>query len=680
VTSERRPARPGPTDARERWRYRFFGGKGGVGKTTLAAAAALDAAESGRRVLVVSMDPAHSLGDALAVSLGPAAKRVATRRGLLQAAELDADRALGRWLRKRMPALRAIATRGTYLDDDDIERFLALSLPGVDELIGLLELTRLARVGDYQDVVVDTAPTGHTLRLLQMPAALRRIAAVLDAMQAKHRFLAERLSGRYRPDAADAVIEEIDAEGSRLHGLLRDGARSTFAWVLLPEALAVEETQDGVRELAAAGLAVDEILVNRVSSRGGARCGLCVARRRAERTAITAVRRAFPHHRLRLVPALAAEPRGTSELRAVARHLRSRTSRRALAGDDRGAGEPLARVPFRRARPSTDWLPLVAPPGVRLLLFAGKGGVGKTTCAVAAALALADAIPPRRVLVLSVDPAHSLGDVLGLRLGDVESDVPGAPPALRVRELDADRALAARRERYRQAVDDLFDAIRGGSRFDAALDRAVVRDLVDLAPTGLDELCALLAITEALFPPPGAGPAHDVVVIDAAPTGHTLRLLALPGAALDWIRALLSVMLKYQRVIGLGPLAQDLVLVSRGLRQLHALLRDRRQARVVVVTRAAALPQLETRRLLARLAALEIAVSAVVVNAVTPAGCARCRRAVAGETPEIRQLRSGTPGRAAGAEPILLAPAAAPPPRGVAGLRAWGRSWRRAEP
>ena len=85
--------------------------------------------------------------------------------------------------------------------------------PGVDELIGLLELTRLAESGRYPEVVVDTAPTGHTLRLLAMPASLRRIADILEQMQAKHRYLSESLAGRYRSDGSDLAIGEIAARG-----------------------------------------------------------------------------------------------------------------------------------------------------------------------------------------------------------------------------------------------------------------------------------------------------------------------------------------------------------------------------------------------------------------------------------------------------------------------------------
>jgi len=165
-------------------RYRFFAGKGGVGKTTCAAACGLSLARGGARTLLVSTDPAHSLADALEQRLGPAPRQVRAR---LFAAEMDADRALGRWLRSRERSFRAIAARGTYLDDEDIDSLFRLSLPGVDELVALLELQRLSR--GFEEVVVDTAPTGHTLRLLETPQTLARLAQVLDDLQAKHRAL-----------------------------------------------------------------------------------------------------------------------------------------------------------------------------------------------------------------------------------------------------------------------------------------------------------------------------------------------------------------------------------------------------------------------------------------------------------------------------------------------------------
>jgi arsenite-transporting ATPase len=313
------------------------------------------------------------------------------------------------------------------------------------------------------------------------------------------------------------------------------------------------------------------------------------------------------------------------------------------------------------------------PASRRLLVFGGKGGVGKTTAAATAALALAAHRPRGRVLLLSADPAHSLADALDVPLGDDERAVPGAPARLRARELDADRALTAARERYRSAVDQLFDTLRGSSNLDPAFDRAVVQDLIALAPPGIDELFALVAVTDALTREGAEGPA--TVVLDTAPTGHALRLLALPEAAREWIQALLAVLLKYRQVVGLGQLAQDLVDMSKQLRSLEALLRDPVRTAFVAVTRPAGLPRLETERLLAELDTLGIPVAGLLVNAITPPGCARCGRAGAREEDQVRALARRFLTRAG--RPMILAPMVAPEPRGVRALRDWGTAWRR---
>src|SRR5207248_1333641 len=327
--------------------------------------------------------------------------------------------------------------------------------------------------------------------------------------------------GRYVPDASDAVIEGIAREADELRVLIREAA---FRWVLLPEELALREAQDGVAALSRMGAQVVEVVVNRLTPAPRGACALDEARRAEEARVLRLVRSAFPRLPLRLVPALESEPRGLAALRRL-----DRARPRAPAG---------ARPAPRSPRPhGGGWTP---PEGVQLLLFGGKGGVGKTTCAAACALGLARR--GRRVLLLSTDPAHSLGDALDLPVSDEEREI---APGVVARELDADRAFSAERERYRRSVDDLFDALRGGSRFDATFDRAVVQDLIDLAPPGIDELFALLAVTKALQG------TFDVVVVDTAPTGHALRLLELPGKALGWIHALLEILLKYRRVIGL---------------------------------------------------------------------------------------------------------------------------------
>ncbi|MBI1734723.1 MAG: TRC40/GET3/ArsA family transport-energizing ATPase, partial [Candidatus Rokubacteria bacterium] len=514
--------------------------------------------------------------------------------------------------------------------------------------------------------------------LLEMPETLRRIAAVLDDMQAKHRFLAASLGGAHRADTADRLVAEIDTDGKALAELLRDPARSSFAWVLLPERLALEEARDGVRRLDETGITVGEIVVNRLTAR--AACPLCQARAATEQRVIDEIVAAFPGRVVRFLTAEDAEPRGVAALRRLGRRLSGRPTRPPVARVRR-------RAPRRAARGADgrppDWLDVIAPPGVRLCLVGGKGGVGKTTCAAALGLALARRDGDRRVLLLSTDPAHSLADALETRLGDDETPVPGAPGHLWARELDADRAFRLRRERYRDAVDRAFTSVLRGGGIDVTFDRTVVRELLDLAPPGLDELFGMLAVVDALF---RRDAPWDTVVVDTAPTGHTLRLLRMPATALEWVRALLAVTLKYRAIIGLGDFAAELVGVSRDLRRLDEVLRDAALTRFVPVTRAAELPRKETARLLHALGPLGIAAPVLVVNAVTRVdrgerACARCARAARAEAREIATLsRAVRPGRAGAPRPrLLVAPAVAPPPTGVGRIAAWSDSWTMTE-
>jgi arsenite-transporting ATPase len=294
----------------------------------------------------------------------------------------------------------------------------------------------------------------------------------------------------------------------------------------------------------------------------------------------------------------------------------------------------------------------------RWLLFGGKGGVGKSTCAAAVALRLAES---RRVLLLSADPAHSIGDVLGARFDNIPRPVPDLP-SLHVREIDAAVEMARFRKRYVDAVDDALARIAR-----AAGDEAAFRDLIDLAPPGIDEVMAIADVAEAITRRTGA---YDVIVTDTAPTGHALRLLQTPAVLREWTRALMALLLKYREIMGAGALAALLVQLSKRLRGLQDVLTDSRQARFIVVTRAAALSMSETRDLIPALRALGIAVGGVIVNATGAGHCLRCRRTARAQTAEVTRLRRRGPWA------IIETPAEVPPPHGAAALREWGDTWR----
>jgi arsenite-transporting ATPase len=299
--------------------------------------------------------------------------------------------------------------------------------------------------------------------------------------------------------------------------------------------------------------------------------------------------------------------------------------------------------------------------------------VGKSTCSAAAAVALADGHPERPVRLLSTDPARRMGDVLRVALGDQPLAVPGGPRNLTAQQIDADAAFARERERYARAVDELFDGLRGRSSLDASYDRAIIRDLIDLAPPGIDEVFATLAVIGALE----AERARALVVVDTAPTGHALRLLEMPEAALEWVQALMRVVLKYQRLVGLGELAEDLLSLSRQLRALRATLTDPASTRFVAVARADQLSRLETVRLLSRLDELRVPRGEVLINALTPEGCRRCRRRAAAERRQVDALLSDCRRLHGSACPAIFTPALAPPPGGADSLRGFARAWWR---
>lgn len=631
-----------------------------MGKTTCAAARAVAEGSRGTRVLAVSTDPAHSLGDALGVHLSSRPRQV---RGSLAALELDAPRAFRRWMNRHRRALGDILEHGTWLDRTDIEDLLRLSMPGIDELISLIEITRL--VGPFDQVVIDTAPTGHTLRLLGAPDVVAALARILDTLEEEHRTIRSRFGGvRRRPEAADRLIDMLADQARSAASTLRDPELCRFHWVTLPEPLSIAESADAIDALSRAGLAVGEIIVNRVLP-SKTMCRVCDRRRLAEARALGAISRTLARNRsLRIVPAVTREPRSVLTLARLGRLLtgvpaprRSRSGRSSRLRARRQRPIPQSEtLLFSGPPPSRHLVALDDVPAIRgadLLFVAGKGGVGKTT--VAAALAILVAGKTRRpVTLMSIDPAHSIGDVLGTRpIQNVE-----------VLEVDARRAFEEKRELMQKAFDEIGHSIGTGDAGQAA------GQLMDLAPPGIDELFGMLSIVDAL----GRARRGAMIVVDLAPTGHALRLLEVPDAALEWMHALMRLLLKYRELARPGRLAADLLDNSRSIRSLQATIRDPVRTRFIVVTRAAALPRVETERLLVRLRGLRLDVAAILVNARTldPRRCHWCRRVAAHERHELEALRNT---RAIGTCTILESPLTAPPPSGSKDLERWASTW-----
>jgi arsenite-transporting ATPase len=282
-----------------------------------------------------------------------------------------------------------------------------------------------------------------------------------------------------------------------------------------------------------------------------------------------------------------------------------------------------------------------------LTIVAGKGGVGKTTVAAALALCAAE---KQRTLVVSTDPAPSLADALAQPVPDADTPVEGAE-RLFARQMDASAAFARLREEYQSRVDALFDGLvaRG---VDMTHDRAIARDLLSLAPPGVDEVYALSLLSDALFKN-----SYECVVVDPAPTGHLLRLLEMPQLALAWTHQLLRLMLKYKDVTGLGETARELLDFSKNLRSVDALLRDQARCAIVLVTLDEPVVRAETERLAKEVRSRGVGIAGVVLNR-------------AGATPAL-PVADG---------PVHFeAPAVEPPPVGPRVLREWSQAWRVSE-
>lgn len=328
-------------------RVLLFTGKGGVGKTTLAAATAACLAATGRKTLVLSTDPAHSLGDALGVPLDgdPTELGVAAADGLF-ASQLDVRRLVdGSWQQLRGHLRTLLA--GAGLEELDAEELTVL--PGVEELLALSEVFRLAEVGPWEVVVVDCGPTAETLRLLALPEAL---AGYLERLFPTHRRvvrgLLAGLAGARQVDRWDAAADALGRLAEQLESLraaLADRSRTTVRLVTTPERVVTAETRRTLTALAVQGIRVDGLIANRLVPVFGAGRGAAATwlrTRRDEQEAVLADLATATDVPVRTVPHLAAEPVGVPALLDLAAELYADVD--PLDDTDRAGDAPLLSV------------------------------------------------------------------------------------------------------------------------------------------------------------------------------------------------------------------------------------------------------------------------------------------------------------------------------------------------
>jgi arsenite-transporting ATPase len=293
----------------------LFTGKGGVGKTTAAAATGALAASQGVKTLVISTDPAHSLADALGVPLG--SEPIEIEPGL-SAQQVDAQERFERtWREVQGYLLSALEKVGV----DPLEAEELTVLPGADEVLALLAVREQIESGRYDLVIVDCAPTAETLRLLSLPDALswymKRIWPVERRVVRSLRPVLNRVTSVPMPtDVVFDAVERLHAELAAVRAVLADAEQTAVRLVLTPEAVVVAEARRTMTTLSLYGYRVDAVLANRIIPPGDPWRDRWA---KAQEVQLAEVEESFAPLPVLRVPYQAAEPVGLEALVEVGR-------------------------------------------------------------------------------------------------------------------------------------------------------------------------------------------------------------------------------------------------------------------------------------------------------------------------------------------------------------------------
>ena len=519
-------------------RHLFFTGKGGVGKTALSCAAAISLADRGKRVLLVSTDPASNLDEMLGVALGSHPTAI-TGVANLHAMNIDPEAAADAYRARVIDPYAGVKTAEEIAKiREQLSGACTTEIAAFDQFAGLLSGADLATSFDH--VIFDTAPTGHTLRLLQLPRAWTT-------------FLESSEHGASCLGPHSGLTMHHDRFAAAMAALM-DGARTTVVLVARPNPSALREAARTSIELRALGVENQRLVVNAVFRAQSPNDRVAQAFERRATAALDAMPaslRALPRSE---VPLRSFDMVGLPALRALLDDAKPSTS---------GANEASARVDLP---PLSSLIDELAGAGHGLVMVMGKGGVGKTTVAAAVAIELASR--GIHVHLSTTDPAAHVAEA-----------VAGVVDHLEISRIDP----AAETKAYTERV-----MARKGRDLDAE-GRALLEE--DLRSPCTEEVAVFHAFSKLV-----SQARSGFVVLDTAPTGHTLLLLDATGS--------------YHRDVmrGLGP--DDAKRLVTPLMRLQ----DPEYTKVLVVTLPETTPVTEAAQLQSDLRRAKIEPFAWVVN------------------------------------------------------------------
>lgn len=299
----------------------LFGGKGGCGKTTCSAATGIYMATHGKKTLVLSIDPQHSLPDSFDQEISEEATPI---KGVdnLYAMEIDAEKLLKEWREENKGVLIEIAEDAAYLERTDISDFLDLSLPGMDELMAQRKLQQLLKKHEYDLYILDTAPTGHTIRFLELPDMMLRWVKILMQTRQKTRYVLEAFFGRrarYIKKKPDVFLQQTMDDASAIKAVLRS-RRTELVPVTILEEIVTKESERLLKALRSNKMQVRQIVCNRINPKNPD-CPYCTSRREMQQKELESVREKFSRHKIVEMPLFPHEIRGVEDLSKFAKFL-----------------------------------------------------------------------------------------------------------------------------------------------------------------------------------------------------------------------------------------------------------------------------------------------------------------------------------------------------------------------
>lgn len=482
----------------EETQFVFFSGKGGVGKSTVSCATATWLADANYETLLVTTDPAPNLSDIFGQEIGHEVTPIDDVDNL-SAIEIDPDTAAEEYRQETIEPMREL------LDDEQIETIEEqLNSPCVEEIAAFDNFVDFMDSPEYDVVVFDTAPTGHTIRLMELPSDWN----------------AELEKGGSTCIGPAASMEDKKTAYERAIDTLQDDERTSFAFVGKPETSSIDEIERSAADLAELGIEPQLLVINGYLPESVCEDPFFNGKRADEQEVIDRAEATFDDQAIETYPLQPGEIAGLELLSDVGS---------VIYGGDEATGDVSTAASIDAAEETVDFDSLTDPraiaselqpvDGTRYLFFTGKGGVGKSTIASTTATKLAEA--GYETLVVTTDPAAHLEDIFGERVGHDPTSV--SQENLDAARIDQEKAL----EEYRtQVLDHVTEMYEDKDDTQIDVEAAIANVEEELESPCAEEMAALEKFV-SYFEKDG----YDVVVFDTAPTGHTLRLLELPS---DW--------------------------------------------------------------------------------------------------------------------------------------------------